>query len=111
MWATASPAPAQAPEAARYFTDPCHEGCEAWTATAPGDVAAARVTHEPSVGADAPGCAQALWANAAPDSVLRFDRPLPPNAALEELTASLAVYTGRRCAAGVRVRFPFASRT
>ena len=90
----------------RFFTDDCHESAIAWTATAPNDLAAAVVGHEPTEGAAAPGCAQAVWRTAPADVVLRFDRPVPPAAALEELTASLAAFTPNRCAAGLRVIFP-----
>ena len=90
----------------RFFTDACHESAAAWTATAPDDLAAAVVGHEPTEGAAAPGCAQAVWRTAPADVALRFDRPVPPAAALEELTASLTAFTPNRCAAGLRVSFP-----
>ncbi|NNJ26868.1 hypothetical protein LzC2_29630 [Planctomycetes bacterium LzC2] len=91
----------------KFFIDPCEADCaENWQATSPGDVAAALVQHVPTDGVGAPGCAQAEWVRTPPDALLRFDRPVPRSAALDELTASLAVRTPHRCAAAVRVTFP-----
>ncbi|MFH5802927.1 hypothetical protein [Alienimonas sp. DA493] len=91
----------------RFFTDPCGEACAVeWRATAPGDLTPAKVAFNAEFGAAEPGCAQAVWVKTRPDMVLRFDRALPPSAAIDELTASVAVFTTLRCAAAVRVSFP-----
>ncbi|WP_145361161.1 hypothetical protein [Alienimonas californiensis] len=99
--------PDAVPGRPRFFTDPCGEACAVeWTATAPGDLTPAQVKFFPEDGAAEPGCAQAVWIKTQPDMVLRFDRALPPSAAIDELTASVAVFTTLRCAAAVRVSFP-----
>ncbi len=91
----------------RFFTDACERDCATnWQATSPGDDTAALVNQQPVGGVGGSGCAQVLWARTMPDTVLRFDRAVPASAALEELTASLAVFTQHRCAVAVRITFP-----
>ena len=92
----------------RFLTDACADGAAGWAATAPDGTTPAGVRHQPTDGAAAPGCVQAFWERAAADTLLRLDRPVPPGAAIDELTATLAVLANHRCAAGLRVTFPHA---
>ncbi|MEM9701124.1 MAG: hypothetical protein AAF907_01620 [Planctomycetota bacterium] len=102
-----APSGADGDEDAAFFTDDCDADCAAnWTATSPGDVTKVLVSYWPASGGKQPGCAQALWAVTPADTILRFDRAIPPSMALDELTMSIAAFTPHQCAAVLRVRFP-----
>ena len=92
--------------AGEVLTDPCTDSAAGWAAETPGGATERETTHQPGDGAAAPGCAEATWDVAAGEVVLRLTRPVPRSAAIEDVTASLAVLTARRAAACLRVVFP-----
>ena len=101
---------ARGQDAARgsFFEDAAATAAADWRAETPAGAVARGVRHEPGDGAAADGCAEAEWEVAAEEAVLRFVRPVPPSAAIEDLTATVAVLTPHRAAACVRVVFPHA---
>ena len=100
-------ATAQTPPAGPSFLmDSCETSADDWIAESPDGAAVRSVGHQPADGAAAAGCAEAVWTVSAAEAVLRFVRPVPPSAAIEDVTASVAVLTRDRAAACLRVAFP-----
>ena len=103
---TAGPAGARDAIEGTFFEDPAATAAADWRAETPAGALARGVMHQPADGASADGCVEVQWDVAAPEAALRLARPVPPSAAIEDLTASLAVFTPHRAAACVRVVFP-----
>ena len=95
-----------------FLEDACDADADGWRAETPPGAVERGVRHFAGDGDAAPGCAEAAWQVAAGEAALRFVRPVPPAAAIEDLTARLSVFTPpqspHRAAACVRVSFPHA---
>ena len=96
----------ETPPGGAFLEDAAAATAAEWRAETPPAAVAGGVRHEPGDGAFAAGCAEATWNVVGAEVALRFVRPVPPSAAIEDLSASVAVLTPHRAAACVRVVFP-----
>ena len=104
-----APVRAQGPPAPRFLThdfDAAEDPVTLWRADEPAGATVRGTGRQPTDGAAAPGCAEAAWDIAGAEATLRFVRPVPAAAAIEDLELSLQIRTKHRAAACLRVVFP-----